>query len=200
MITVIGMGPGNIKYLTTDAVEVIQQAEHVIAFGRIAETAEQIRTPVVRVKRVEEILTYLQQNRNTAILASGDPCFYGIAEYLKKQGLRIDKIIPGLSSFQYMMAVLQKSWQHAKFISLHGRDEDIEHVKNYPLTVILTDKKNRPHSISKRLQQFGVTGRLYVGYNLSYEDECILIKNIGDDIEECGAISVVIVEHEMDSR
>jgi cobalt-precorrin-7 (C5)-methyltransferase len=112
----------------------------------------------------------------------------------------IDKVIPGLSSFQYLMAKLQKCWHHAHFVSLHGRNEGIEQIQEYPLTILLTDRNNTPHSISKQLGQLGVKGKLYVGYNLSYENEGILVKNIGDDIEECGSISIVVVEHEMDSR
>lgn len=197
MIIVVGMGPGHIKYLTTDAINIIRQADMVVAFGRIAETAEKIRTPILRVKRVDELFQYLEQEGNIAILASGDPCFYGIVEFLKKRHITIDRIVPGLSSVQYMMAQLQKSWQHAKFMSLHGRDEDIYKIKDAPLTAILTDSHSTPHVISKRLQQLGIQGRLYVGYNLSYADECILEKYIGDDIEEREAISVVVIEHDI---
>jgi cobalt-precorrin-7 (C5)-methyltransferase len=192
------MGPGNIKYLTAEAVEAIQQADQAIAFGRIAETAEQIKTPVIRIKKIDEILTRIEPDKNIAILASGDPCFYGILEYLKKNGVTIDAVIPGLSSFQYLMAKLKKSWHPAKLVSLHGRDEEFEQIVKHPLSVILTDNIHTPHTISKRLQKQGIKGKMYIGYNLSYEDEKIVLKNIGDDIAEYGSISVVVIEHEMD--
>ena len=96
------------------------------------------------------------------------------------------------------MAKLKKSWHPAKLVSLHGRDEDFEQIVKHPLSVVFTDKKNTPRRISKRLQKSGVKGKIYIGYNLSYEDERIILKNIGDDIEEYGSVSVVIVEHEMD--
>ncbi len=194
MLSVIGMGPGHIKYLTREAVETIQQADTVIAFGRIATTAEQIKTPVLRVSSVSEILQQLEQNKNSAVLASGDPGFYGILEYLKKNNISIDNVIPGISSFQYFMARLQKSWHHAHFVSLHGRSGELEQIKQHDVTVILTDQQHTPRWISGRLQEIGVNGKMYIGYNLSYDNECILEKQIGENIKEQGDISVVVVE------
>ena len=199
MISVIGMGPGHLNYITAKAIEGIRTADTVLAFERIAETAEKIRIPIHRIKRVDDILPFLEAGGRIAVLASGDPCFYGIVEYLKRSKITIDTIVPGLSSMQYMMTRLQKSWQHARFFSLHGRNEELEAIENSPLSVILTDSRNTPQVISKRLKNLGVQGRLYIGYNLSYEDECILERNIGENIEARDTISLVVVEHDLDS-
>ncbi|PID58953.1 precorrin-6y C5,15-methyltransferase (decarboxylating) subunit CbiE [candidate division KSB3 bacterium] len=196
---VIGMGPGHLKYLTLEAIEAVQAADTVLAFGRIAETAEKIRRPVTRIMRMDEVLPFLSNEGRIAVLASGDPCFYGIVDYLKRHDIAIDAILPGLSSMQYMMARLQKSWQQARFFSLHGRDEELEAIKQSPLSVILTDSRNTPQDISQQLKRLGLRGRLYVGYKLSYEDERILERKIGEEIEVCEAISLVVVEHELDS-
>ena len=198
MISVIGMGPGHVKYVTDAAVIAIQSASQVIAFGRIAETAEQIVTPVIRVARVDEVLALLTNHGHTAILASGDPGFYGILDYLQNKGIVVDEVIPGISSIQYFMAKLKKSWHAATFVSLHGRDGSLEAVKHAPRSLILTDKTNTPHTISKRLQADGMTGTLYIGYDLSYNTERIICRAIGDDVEESGTISLVLVEHAMD--
>lgn len=200
MIYVIGMGPGNANYVTAEAIHLIQQADKVLAFGRIAETAEQFRQPIIHIARVDEIPNHLNEREQIAILASGDPGFFGIIEYLKTRGILINNIVPGISSMQYMMAKLQKSWHHAIFFSLHGRDEHLEQIKKYPLTVILTDKNNTPRVISERLHELGLQGALYVGYHLSYENERILKQRIGDDIEDANSLAIVVVEHEMDSR
>jgi cobalt-precorrin-7 (C5)-methyltransferase len=188
------MGPGHIKYLTQDAIDSIRRAELVLAFGRIAETAEALGFPVVRIKSVSEVLEHVPSDKRIALLASGDPGFYGILEYLKKQNVAIERVVPGLSSFQYLMAMLQKSWQHAGFISLHGRDNGLEQVKRHGISVMLTDRQHTPRAISKQLRHMGIAGKLYVGYNLSYENECIVEASIGDAIEECTDISIVVVE------
>lgn len=198
MIYVIGMGPGEYKYLTLDAIEKIKSSDKVIAFGRIARTAEKIKTPIIRVNRVDEVINNIDEGKVISILASGDPCFYGIIEYLKAKNIKIDEIVPGLSSFQYMMSKLKKSWSNAKTLSFHGRMEDIDKVINNKLSIILTDKNHNPDYISKLLFQRGCRGRMYIGYDLSYENEFIVEKNIGDDIEGRDAISVVVIENEMD--
>jgi cobalt-precorrin-7 (C5)-methyltransferase len=194
MITVVGMGPGHRKYLTQDAIDAIQQADVAIAFGRIVETAETLTSPVIRVARVNEVLEHMSSGKHIALLASGDPGFYGILEYLKKQNVVIERVIPGLSSFQYLMATLQKSWQHAHFISLHGREGGLEQVARHELSIILTDRQHTPYAISQQLHHMGIVGKLYVGYNLSYKNERIVEASIGDAIEECTDISIVVVE------
>lgn len=197
MIKVIGMGPGNLKYLTMEAICAIKSADKVIAFGRIANTAKILVNGVIQVNRVDEIIENLDKKGNTAILASGDPCFFGIIDYLKKKDIEVGEVIPGISSFQYMMTKLKKSWQDALLISLHGRDEKLEGVIKCRLSVILTDSKNTPNFISKKLNELGVIGKMYTGYNLSYDEEVILVNDIGDEIELAGNISVVVIENEM---
>lgn len=196
MLTIVGAGPGHIKYLTQDAIDAIQQADLVLAFGRIAETAELFVSLVIRIKSVSEVLEYVPSDKKVALLASGDPCFYGILEYLKKQEIAIERIVPGLSSFQYLMAKLQKSWQQAHFVSLHGREDEFAQVAAHTLSVILTDRQHTPHVISRRLQQMGISGTLYIGYNLSYENERIVETQIGDPVEKCADISVVVIEQQ----
>ena len=122
---------------------------------------------------------------------------FGIIDYLKKKDIVVDEVIPGISSFQYMMTKLKKSWQDALLISLHGRDEKLEGVIKCKLSVILTDSKNTPNFISKKLYELGIIGKMYTGYNLSYDEEVIVVNNIGDEIEIAGNISVVVIENEM---
>ena len=93
-----------------------------------------------------------------------------------------------------------KSWDNAFFVSLHGRQGDIFEAFNHPLTVIFTDDKKQPTLISKRLYESGMEGKIYVGFNLSYIDEIIVEKNIGDEIEAVSPLAVVVVENEMDKR
>ncbi|MGV8981108.1 precorrin-6y C5,15-methyltransferase (decarboxylating) subunit CbiE [Clostridium sp.] len=197
MIKIVGMGPGNINYLTMEAINTIKFADKVIAFGRIAGTAKIIVNDVIEVNKVQEIIENLDDKVTTVVLASGDPCYFGIIDYLIKKGVVVGEVIPGISSFQYMMTKLKKSWQDALLISLHGRDESLQKVIKSKLSVILTDSKNNPNFISKQLCTLGVVGKIYTGYNLSYDDEIILCNNIGDEIEIAGNISVVVIENEM---
>lgn len=198
MLTVAGVGPGNPKYMTIDVYERIKEAEHIIAFGRIGNSIKYLREDYQEVNKVDDIVELLKENKDILLLASGDPNFFGIVEYLKKRNIEIKEVLPGLSSFQYMMAKLEKSWNDAKFISLHGRSGDLDEVKDNRLTIILIDKDKNQSYISKELKSLGVKGLMYVGFNLSYDDEKIIKVNIGEEVEDFSPLGVVIIEKEMD--
>lgn len=198
MLTVAGVGPGNPKYLTVDVADKIKSTEHVIAFGRVGSSIQFLRGDYIKVNRVDEIIQYLDDKEDVLLLASGDPLFFGIVEYLKRNGVSIKEILPGLSSFQYMMAKLEKSWQDAAFISFHGRDGDFKKAIDKKLTIALIDKNNNPSYISNELYKLGISGTMYIGYNLSYDDEKIIKVNIGEEIEDHSSLGVVVIENEMD--
>ena len=151
MLTVAGIGPGNPKYLTVDVKEKIETTKYVLGFGRVASSLKEIRPNIVSVNKVDEILNYIEEDKDILLLASGDPNFFGIVDFLKRKEIRIDEVLPGISSFQYMMSKLQKSWQNANFLSLHGRSDSLEKVKEYKTSIILIDKDNTPSFISKEL-------------------------------------------------
>lgn len=198
MLTVAGVGPGNPKYLTIDVKDRIEKAEIVIAFGRVGHSISSIRDDYIEVNRVDSIIEILNEDKDTLLLASGDPNFFGIVEYLKRKDIQVDSVLPGLSSFQYLMCKLQKSWQGAKFVSLHGREHDLRDVLNHKRIIMLIDKINTPDYISKELDKLGMRGTIYAGFNLSYDDEKIIKANIGDKIEDYSSLGVVVIENEMD--
>lgn len=200
MIRVVGMGPGDTEYLTLNAYNKIKKSTCLAAFGRISKAVESLGKEVIKVKSVGEILNVIDDHKDVTILASGDPCFFGIVEYLKAEGIKIDEVVPGLSSFQYMMAKLKKSWEKSCFISLHGRSGALDEVLKGGTFVILTDDSHNPQFISKALYSMGVRGTIYAGFDLSYPEERIIIKNIGEEIENISSLSVVVIENEMGQR
>ena len=113
----------------------------------ISNSLKHIREDIKTIEKVVHIDKLLEKHEEILILASGDPCFYGIVEYLKRKNIKIERIMPGLSSFQYMMAKLGISWQGANFLSLHGRMESLETVKENKISIILIDKDNTPSKI-----------------------------------------------------
>lgn len=195
---VAGIGPGNPKYLTMEVREAIEKFERVVAFGRVSNSIKHIRKDFIKIHKVTHINKLIKEHKNLLILASGDPCFYGIVEYLKKENIAIERIMPGLSSFQYMTAKLGIGWQGANLLSLHGRKENLDTVKDHRLSIILTDKDNTPSNISKWLYRIKVKGTIYAGFNLSYEDERIVKARIGETIEDISPLAVVVIENEMD--
>lgn len=193
MPILVGMGPGHIKHVTLSAIEAIEKSTVNIAFGRIAETAREITSNIIKANNLSDVILHATENKNSAILASGDACFFGILDYLKKQNISIDRVIPGISSFQYMMSELQMSWHTASFFSLHGRDPEYEQITRSKLSVILTDKINTPDLISATLAKKGANGTIYTGTDLSYPTEKILHNKIGDTITTDSNLATVII-------
>lgn len=198
MVRVVGMGPGSLKHVTMEAIDRIKGADRVIAFGRIARTAEEIRADIQVINKVEEVPDMLEAGSDNVILASGDPCFFGILDFLANKGVAIDEVVPGLSSMQYMMAKLKKSWQASALISFHGREADLQNIRNCREAVILADSKHTPGYISLYLRDNGLKGKIFAGFNLSYDDELIVVRRIGEEIENISPLALVVIENEMD--
>lgn len=195
MITVSGVGPGNIKYLTLEVKERIETAEKVIAFKRIASDVREIRADVISIKSVSELIPLI--DKDTAILASGDSLFFGVTDYLIRYGVDVQEVHPGITSYQYMMSKLKMPYNNANIFSMHGRDADLKTVLEHEKSIILTDADNTPDTISKQLKKMGLVGKIIAGYNLSYEDEIIIEKNIGDSFNQSSILAVVVIINEM---
>lgn len=136
----------------------------------------------------------IAEKDDIVILASGDSCFFGITEFLKTKGVKIDRILPGISSMQYFMNKIRKQWNNVRFYSFHGRVFDFSKLQYKKQFCILTDKTNTPDFISKELKKENMYGKLYVGYNLSYADELIEEYCISDNIDEKSPVNIVFAE------
>lgn len=193
MITVAGAGPGHPDYLTQEVRDALRQTPKVFAFGRIAKSLGSLREDIVPLRRIDEILEYSFGEEEILILVSGDPTFYSMLSYLGSKGIAVQRVMPGLSSFQYLMAKLQLPWQDAQLVSFHGRPAEIERLVRGELSIALIDAEQGANFISTQLASRGVQGDIIIGYDLSYETECIVTMRIGETIAEPSSLGVVVV-------
>lgn len=196
MIIVAGAGPGHPRLLTQEVREKIISTPRVLSFGRISESLYKIRKDIEPVGKVSELLRYLD-GEDTLILASGDPLFYGVVAFLKRQNVPIDEVYPGISSFQYLMAKLQRPWQEAQLFSVHGREVDFDELAPKGVAVFLTDVEHNPSWLNGEFHRRGATGRLYVGTRLSYDDEEIRSYRIGEEMDDVDPLTVVVIDYDM---
>ena len=198
MVYIVGIGPGSTKYIIPLAVETMENVDVIIGFERAIMSIPKVKSKKIIVKTLKKIIDYINENveKDIAIVASGDPCFYGITNYIKSNYKNQIEIIPGISSFQYLMCKLQKPWQNAYLGSMHGRQEEfIEIVRGHETSVWLTDKSNSPQALCKELFDNNIKAMVYVGEELSYEDERI-IKGLAQYIKDktFNDLSVVVIE------
>jgi precorrin-6y C5,15-methyltransferase (decarboxylating) CbiE subunit len=198
MVNIVALGPGNKDYILPVATKQIEKSEYIVGFSRALEGFEESQATKVKVKSLKEIIDFIliNEDKEVSILASGDPLFYGITNYIKLNYKGYINVIPGISSFQYLMAKLTKPWQNAELGSLHGREEAfLQVVIEKKLSIWLTDNKNTPQSMCKKLFDNNIEAKIYIGENLSYEDEKITSGSPGELMnKEFTRLSVFVVE------
>ncbi|CAM2077607.1 MULTISPECIES: precorrin-6y C5,15-methyltransferase (decarboxylating) subunit CbiE [Clostridia] len=201
MVYIVGLGPGSKDYILPKAIDTLKKSNVIIGFKRLINDLDFINTNKIVISSLRETLEYIQQNGQDNIIslvASGDPTFFGISEYIKKNYPGNIVVIPGISSFQYLTTKLNKSWNYAFTGSVHARNEDfIEKVKVNKLSIWLTDNKNNSAFLCKLLNENNIECTVIIGEHLSYENERILQgKPIEFINEEVSDMAILIVEKE----
>ena len=189
-INVVGLGPGNIKYLSTAGIDCIKQAEIIIGSTRQLSDLKTIiseKQEIYTLGKLTELITYLKENteRKITIIVSGDTGYYSLVPYLSKNLSKdILNIIPNISSYQYLFSKLGENWQNFRLASVHGREFNyIKNIDDEDIAglVLLTDDIQNPYEVSKNLYNNGIKDlTVIVGENLSYDNEKITILEIED--------------------
>lgn len=178
MLFIVGLGPGSKDYILPKAVQVLKNSDVILGFERALNSINFLYNKKQVVKGLKEVISYAEKNteKNISVVASGDPSFYGITDFINRSYSGRIEVVPGISSFQYFICKLNKSWQGSYLSSLHGREEDfIQRVKENSISIWLTDKINTPGFICNSLKSSSLKTVVYVGENLSYPDEKITV-------------------------
>ncbi len=190
-----GIGPGNPRLLTVEVRDLILEEERVLAFRRAGQSLANLREDIEIIRTRGDILPKLAQGP-ALVLASGDPMYYGIFDYLEREGVELE-VYPGLSSIQYFAAQGSFSWQDAYLGSFHGREMDFSGLEAREKALYFTDSVHTPSYISKALYQKGFRGQIMAGYDLSYDSQSIQNRVIGQVFEEVSTLAVVYIRREI---
>jgi precorrin-6Y C5,15-methyltransferase (decarboxylating) len=209
-IYVIGIG---YKPLDKRARDIILGAEVILASERLSEVFrsykefEMVGDAVRVINNIDETINCIKsalsglRPATIAVIASGDPLFFGIGRRIVEEfGREIVEILPDLSSIQIAFARIKEPWDNAFLMSIHGgpdpkrtrrlpnKLEDIPSLLTlHDKIAILTDKVNNPSAIAKEvlrssnasLRSTALT--MYVCEKLGYPEETI-IKGIPEEI------------------
>lgn len=203
-IYIIGIGMGNPDTLTIGALNRIKQCQAVVGAKRMVESVGSVsgRTHcAITPSEIVDWIGHQEDVEDVAVLMSGDTGFFSGAKKLtnlirEKKPWEIE-LLPGISSLQYFCAKIQKSWEDANVISLHGRQAGfLSEIRKSKKVFLLTDKTNTPDHICRCLAGAGFKEvKVYVGERLSYPEEKITWGN-PEDLSERNfdPLSVVLVE------
>lgn len=197
MITLVGAGPGSRGSMTLDAVEAVRSADRVVAFPRLKESLEFIRKDIVEIHRISEVEDAVGED-HLAVVVSGDPLFYGLAATLKRRGVEIYRVVPGISSMQYAASKLQIPWHSMAFHSFHGREVDLDLLLDEKISCVLLDKHYSLTDLSEGLKEKGAEGLIHGASYLSYENEILETKSIGESFDLEGDLALGVIELALD--
>ncbi len=120
---------------------------------------------------------------SVAVLASGDPLFFGIGRNLiERFGAERVRVHPALSALQLACARFKIPWDDLAIISLHGRKDDYPaaRILRHERVLCFTDQENSPDRLARNLiatlEDIGDSKRLQgmrmrVAENLGLSDE-----------------------------
>lgn len=188
-VYIIGIGPGTEGYLLPIARKEIESADCLIGAKRLLGLFAGLKKEEIPLDgRFNDIIPYIIENRDRkkiAVIVSGDP---GLYSFLARLSNVLDKeeyvVIPGISAVQIAFAKIGESWQDARIISLHGRENArlAKEVKSHPKIFLFTDANFPPEEIAAYLLEEGIENRrVIVLEDLSYQNERIVdtfLKNL----------------------
>ena len=144
-MNIVGIGPGDRKYLTLLAIETIESSDVLVGSQRSLDLFKDVEAKFVPLKprdipqTVKEAVGYLEEGLKVSILSTGDPGFSGMLKTMQKLSPETElEVIPGISSVQLASAKVQVPWDTANLITIHGGKAPTEDL----LEKIDTNNKN----------------------------------------------------------
>ena len=203
-ISILGTGPGDKKYILPIVFDIVKESDLIIGGKRNLANFGLDKKEVIEITAdLDKTAEFIKKRRDKkiAVLASGDPLFYGIGATMSRYFSQDElNIVPGISSVQYLFCKLGKAWNNHHLASLHGGSLDIiETIEKYKKVVFLTDKNNDYKMIAGMLSENNYRDCLMtVAANLSYNDEKIVSGNHADflNIQLDDKLAIVVIENE----
>lgn len=180
-VTVVGLGLGRAD-LTPRGLAAIESAQVLAGGERLLAWFPEHPGPKLPLKYnladwLERVAAAADQGQGVAVLASGDPGFYGVAaKVIERLGREAVTVLPNVTAMSAACARLGLAWQEARAVSLHGRDDQgplWRALGEADLVVAYTDPKHGPAWLAGRLIERGQAGywRLGVAQDLGAEGE-----------------------------
>jgi precorrin-6Y C5,15-methyltransferase (decarboxylating) len=185
LIYIIGLGLANSTNLSDNALRALYNASLIIGSQRqlsclqslLNNHQEQRNYPRPFADLNRQLCSYLHANpeKEICLLASGDPLFYGLGDFLLRYFSANQLVFyTNISSIQTAFARIKKPWQRAKIISLHGRPLSnlIPYLANNSLIALLTDQHSHPQAVADLLCEYSChKARLWICEALGTDNE-----------------------------
>lgn len=203
-INIVGMGPGSPDYLTPAAMKAIEGVDCVAGAARLLSLIpDNGAERVVIGADVNDALDAIAEkspNGTAAVLVSGDPGLFSFAKLvLRRFGLEVCTVIPGVSSVQAAFAAVGLDWQDAMIISAHATDPDVdmERAQKTDKIAVLGGREASIPWICDFAGELGGGRRVFVCENLTLPDERVYettIENLKSAAPGSSVIALIVKE------
>ena len=188
-LTIIGIGPGSAEYFMPAARNRMREAHTVIAARRILpmlrEVCGAVETEFLPMGKIKDTLEMidglLREEKEVALIVSGDPLMYSLYKTILNQEISADwemEVIPGIGSMQMLGAAFGETMEDARLVSVHGRSRTPGSVAlcvtENPKVFFLCSKEQGPAWLSRIMLDYHLDDvEVFAGANLSYEDQIL---------------------------
>ena len=188
-IVVVGIGPGDKKFICHAALGEIHAAKVLIG-GTLTRdefsAPNQITCSITR--DLDKPINFIREKillDDVVVMVSGDPGYYSLLDLLRKTFPPSSiEVIPSISAIQLAFAKIALPWHDATLLSFHGRQPAREALKFSAGKILglLTDDKFNSATISRLLIDCGWANdsRITICARLSYADEKIFTTTLLD--------------------
>jgi precorrin-6Y C5,15-methyltransferase (decarboxylating) len=207
-IPIIGVGPDGLAGLTARSRECLAAAAVVYgseaALRMVPElAAERVTIGTDLPATVARLKQDLASGAGVAVVATGDPLFYGTARYLMDRiGVDSFEVVPHVSSMQLAFARLKETWEDAYLTDLATRPLDavLDRIRVAETVGLFTSAASPPDRVARELLARGLDCyRASVCENLGGKDERITTGRLADiAAHRFGALNILILKRDAD--
>jgi precorrin-6Y C5,15-methyltransferase (decarboxylating) len=201
-IHIIGVGSDGLAGLTARARDILQGAE--VVFGPepvlrlLPELRGERRVLGADLHEATAALAGVLGKKRVAVVAGGDPLFYGVARYLcDRLGKESFEVLPHVSSMQLAFARVKETWEEAYLTNLatHPLEAVLDRIRVAETVGLFTSEQEGPREIARALLARGLDYfRAYVCENLGGPHERVTQGELVDIAEtEFDPLNVVIL-------
>lgn len=202
-IHIVGVGSDGLAGLTRRARDLLLSVD--VVFGseqtlKLLPELQAERRPIgTDLQETVNRLTSLLGRDRLAIVASGDPLFYGVARYLcDRLGKEHFEVLPHVSSMQLAFARIKETWEDAYLTNLqtHPLESILERIRTADTVGLFPSDREGPPEIARGLLGRGLDYfRMYVCENLGGPDERVTQGELRDLQDmEFAPLNVVILK------
>jgi len=202
-IHILGVGSDGLRGLTGRARDLLQAAELVLGAEQTLALVPELKAETLRIgANLPEVVQAIESNvgkRRMAVLAGGDPLFYGVARYLcDRLGKDKFEVLPHVSSMQLAFARVKESWEEAYLTNLatHRLEDVIDKIRTAETVGLFTSEEEGPPQIARQLLARGIDYfRAFVCENLGSPDERVTQAELTEVAEmEFASLNVMILK------